>query len=593
MDRRKFLQGLALSAALAGCGSSDNSSTGTGTGTGTPGQPNNSGGMFPGLADPSDLTALGELPPTEIPQPERFFGPDEPDLPLTVGQLQGQSGKSFLDTFEYVVVVMLENRAFDHFCGYLYPGQKSTSGQDFNGTGGRTFVNNIPGPDGGTNVGFSPATTLQTPIIDPAEEFQSLNVALFGEFNPASNSDSKGEDDQKAPYNLPDGGAYFPPPMNGFAKSFDWAIRAAKNKKVPNTVENVSTIMQGLTPNLIPVFSRLAQEYTICDNWFCGIPSQTYCNRSMFNAASSSGNVNNSPEHKWVFHNTVKTVWDQLAEKKVPWKIYYDATDIICGTLFINYPRLFHYPSKNFNWMHHFYDDVKAGTLPRYSWVQPRLIRDQNSYHPDAGAAGVKRGEILLNDIYQAIRQSNNPNGSNYLNTLLVITFDEGGTCYDHVPPPSAVPPGDGHKGELGFDFKRHGQRIPTLLISPWLQPGSVYSQQLDATSFIRTLQAKFGLGQLNDRDAASTSLANVPVLPTPRPRAQLPRLRVRKLTTAENTTNLNDPITGGEGPGLVRMANAIVTGTEISELPAGVNTVGDALNWMQSNLAALQPGGA
>ena len=588
MDRRTFLQSLAAGAALAGCGNNGSSFNNTGSFT----QLGNAS-LFPGHPDLSDLTSPGELPPTEIPQSERFFGPDEPDLPLAARPVLGQPAPAFLDTFEYVVVVMLENRAFDHFCGYLYPGQTSPSGQPFNGTGGRTFINNVPGPAGGTNVAFSQATTLQTPIIDPAEEFQSLNVALFGEFNPASNSDAKSESDAKSPYNLPDGGAYFPPPMNGFAKSFDWAIRVAKNKNVPNTLENVSTIMQGMTPNLIPVFSQLAQQYTICDNWFCGVPSQTYCNRSMFNAASSSGYVNNSPESKWVFHNTVKTIWDQLAEARVPWKIYYDAGDLVCGTLFINYPRLFHYPSSNFRFMGHFYDDVKAGTLPRYSWVQPRLIVNQNSYHPDAGAAGVKRGEILLNDIYQAIRQSNNPNGSNYLNTLLVVTFDEGGTCYDHVPPPAAVPPGDGHKGELGFDFKRHGQRIPTLLISPWLAPGSVYSQQLDATSFIRTLQAKFGLGTLNDRNASSSSLANVPVLPQPRPRAQLPRLRVRKLSAAENTSNLNDPITGGEGPGLVRMANAIVTGTETADLPAGVNTVGDAVNWMQANLAALQPPGA
>lgn len=589
MERRKFLQGLALGAALAGCGNSDTTFTNIYTPTE---QPINAS-MFPGLPDLPDLTAPGELPPTEVPQPERFFGADPPDLPLALPQVQGQSAPAFLDTFEYVVVVMLENRAFDHFCGYLYPGGTSSSGQPFNGTGGRTFINNVPGPDGGTNVAFSQATTLQTPIIDPAEEYQSLNVALFGEFNPPSNSEAKGENDDKAPYNLPDGGAYFPPPMSGFAKSFDWAIRVAKDKKVPNTLQNVSTIMQGLTPNLIPVFSQLAQQYAICDNWFCGVPSQTYCNRSMFNAASSAGYVNNGPEYKWVFHNTVKTIWDQLAEAKVPWKIYYDALDLICGTLFINYPRLRHYSSSDFRFMYHFYDDVKAGTLPRYSWVQPRLIVDQNSYHPDAGAAGAKRGEILLNDIYQAIRQSNNPNGSNYLNTLLVVTFDEGGTCYDHVPPPAAVPPGDGHKGELDFDFKRHGQRIPTLLISPWLAPGTVVSEQLDATTLIRTLQQKFGLPTLNDRNAASPTLANVPVLPKPRPRSQLPTLRVRKLTDDEKTSNIDEPLTGGEGPGLVRMAHAVVTGTETTDLPEGVVTVGDAVNWMQANLPQLQPGGA
>ncbi len=579
MDRREFLLQIsfALGAALAGCGSSSEQTSGAPatTPTTTPAEPVKS--LFPGYPDPPDLTALGEMPPTEILQPERFFGRDEPDLhpPLRAPQ-------SFLDTFEYVVVVMLENRAFDHFAGYLYPGSTSINGDKYNGAGGQNFSN--PAPGGGT-IPFVQATSLQTPLIDPAETYASLNTALFGSFNPASNSEKNKETEFAAPYNLPDSGAYFPPPMSGFATMFEWALRTAKK---PTDLAAVRTIMEGLTPNLIPVWSQLAQGFTICDNWFCGVPSQTYCNRSMFNAASSAGFVNNSPVLKWPIHNTTKTIWDRLHEAKVPWTIYFDADDIICGTSFINNPSLRHLP--NFpQHMYHFYDAVKDGKLPRYSWVQPRLIISQNSYHPDAGAPGIKKGEVLLNDIYTAIRNSNNANGSNYLNTLLILTFDEGGTCYDHVPPPAAVPPGDGYQGELGFDFKRHGQRIPTVLISPWLKQGSVVSELFDATTVIRTLEVKFGLQNLTARDAASVTLANVPFLSTPRTRSQMPNLRVRKLTEEEQFVDLNAPLVGGTGPGIVKMAHAMVTGVP-DDLPAGVQTVGEALAWLKANLHRLPP---
>lgn len=91
--------------------------------------------------------------------------------------------------------------------------------------------------------------------------------------------------------------------------------------------------------------------------------------------------------------------------------------------------------------MTEFCGDVEHGRLPAYSFIQPRFLPNTNSYHPDKGAPAVKRGEILVNDIYQAIRRSNAITGSNYLNALLVITFDEGGTTFDHVPPPATVSP--------------------------------------------------------------------------------------------------------------------------------------------------------
>ncbi len=79
-------------------------------------------------------------------------------------------------------------------------------------------------------------------------------------------------------------------------------------------------------------------------------------------------------------------------------------------------------------------------------------------------------GEQLIHDVYEALR-----NGPGWAQTLLVVTYDEHGGCYDHVPPPAGAVPPDDDAGEFGFDFTRFGLRVPTVLVSPLIAPGTVF----------------------------------------------------------------------------------------------------------------------
>ena len=89
-------------------------------------------------------------------------------------------------------------------------------------------------------------------------------------------------------------------------------------------------------------------------------------------------------------------------------------------------------------------------------------------------------GEDLLARIYDAIRSSSSPTGSNHLNTTLLVTFDEHGGTYDHVPPPAAVPPDRQRRaGPDGLHFNRSGVRIPTLAISAWIPERTVVNDTL------------------------------------------------------------------------------------------------------------------
>jgi len=127
------------------------------------------------------------------------------------------------------------------------------------------------------------------------------------------------------------------------------------------------------------------------------------------------------------------------------------------------------------------------GTLPSYSFIEPSFTIDPNDEHPPHD---VRLGEQFIHDVYQAVST-----GKDWARTLLLITYDEHGGCYDHVPPPwNATPPDpQSNPGEAGFCFNRFGVRVPALLISPYIEPGTVFRSTTevpyDHTSILATIR--------------------------------------------------------------------------------------------------------
>ena len=125
-------------------------------------------------------------------------------------------------------------------------------------------------------------------------------------------------------------------------------------------------------------------------------------------------------------------------------------------------------------------------------------------------------GEAFLLDVYSTLRQS-----KLWAETLLIVTYDEHGGCYDHVPPPENAVPPDSSVGDYGFDFKRFGPRVPTVLISPLSQAGTVYrsasATPFDHTSILATIEKRFSVPALTKRDAAAPDVWSVLTLQTAR----------------------------------------------------------------------------
>ena len=382
-----------------------------------------------------------------------------------------------LNSIEHVVVLMLENRSFDHMLGFLYTdaGNKSPNGDAYEGLSG---TESSQGSDGKPVSVFRLTPQTQDlyfyPGADPGEGWAATNNQLWGSTDAPANG--------------------LVPPMSGFVTDYAKAIADNKAKGwyvFGGTAEN--WIMGCHTPETLPVLSALARGYAVCDHWFGSAPTMTMPNRAFLCAGTSQGHMDDK-----IKKFTCPSIFGSMTKANVSWKIYgYDAPPLTKA----DFPDTSTAPAANFGRFPDFQSDAKAGKLAAYTFLEPSWGSDGNSQHPNYNVA---LGEQLLLDTYRTVRD-----GPDWNSTLLIITYDEHGGCFDHVPPQWGATPPDSTAGEYGFDFTRFGPRVPTILISPLIPAGSVFrvpegSTPLDHTSVLATLEQRFGLDPLTKRDAAA-----------------------------------------------------------------------------------------
>ena len=433
-----------------------------------------------------------------------------------------------LAKFDHMVVVMFENRSFDSLLGYCYQPGEPPRNQTFNGLAGTQYSNPVPAyiNDGHAFVTtrISPGTEadMQNPNPDPGEEYQHVNTALYGIVNPLSNQFVDASV-MLSPYNAPPAGTAAT--MSGFV--WDYCNNFVELNKRNPTFDEYRVIMDGFSPEQLPVINTLAKEFAVYDAWFCAAPTQTIPNRSFFHASMSSGFVVNEPYEKWPLQNNSPTIFNRLSDAGLSWRVYYDEAQIVPMTALIHGVMLEPYWRTNFYTMAEFYQDVVNGTLPAYAFVEPRMLYNNNDYHPPAplapnipigGWSDVRAGDLLAHDVYNAVKTSASTTGSNALNTLLLLTFDEHGNCFDHVvPPPATTPHMIQPEGELGFFFDRLGLRVPAIVISAYTEAGSIVNRPVHHGAVVRTLCTKYNLASLTERDRTAPDLSDSITLTEPR----------------------------------------------------------------------------
>jgi phospholipase C len=395
-----------------------------------------------------------------------------------------------LAAIEHLVVLMLENRSFDHMLGFLYADTNNVSagGQAFEGLSGKE---SNPDSAAGTvavvfKIAANTAATYFQPGADPGEGYAATNAQLFGNATAPS-----------------------PPTATnrGFVDNYATALKTDASLKWSILKGTTSHDIMGMhTPQTLPVLSALARGYAVCDHWYASAPTETLPNRAFVHAATSQGHMDDKTKSF-----TAPTVFGALTRAKVGWMIYgYDAEPLTRLT----FPDTSSAPNANFGKFADFQKAAAAGTLPAYTFLEPSWGSSGNSQHPNYNVA---LGEQLIHDVYYALR-----NGPGWSKTLLIVTYDEHGGCYDHVPPPAGATPPDTTAGEFGFDFKRFGVRVPTVLISPLIAAGTVFrapagATPFDHTSILKTIERRWNLPALTARDAAAVDVGAVLTLSAPR----------------------------------------------------------------------------
>eukprot|EP01129_Flabellula_baltica_P010464 TRINITY_DN4426_c0_g1_i1.p1 TRINITY_DN4426_c0_g1~~TRINITY_DN4426_c0_g1_i1.p1 ORF type:complete len:512 (-),score=107.82 TRINITY_DN4426_c0_g1_i1:31-1566(-) len=350
-----------------------------------------------------------------------------------------------------VVVLMMENRAFDHMLGYLHH-----VNSDITGLTGDEFN-----------------------LLDPSDpDSEKIYVNFHAEYdniyNPGHSLDATENELWGSNVRVD------PAPMNGFA------YEAAKS-----SVEDAKKVMWAFNDSSLPTLSTLALEFSLFDHWFSSVPANTEPNRMYALSGTSHGATDNNVL-QLVEGYPQRSIFDDLEETNTSWKVYFrDFPIALCLKSLRQYPN--HVAEAEL-----FFSHAKAGTLPQFSWLEPRFFdfllwmeEDQHPHYvPGLLTGNVANGEFLIKEVYEALR-----NSPQWNSTLFIVMYDEHGGFHDHLPPPQkGIPNPDGINSEDPFfDFQRLGVRVPFVAISPWIEKGIVVHDpekaHYDHTSLLGTVR--------------------------------------------------------------------------------------------------------
>jgi phospholipase C len=378
---------------------------------------------------------------------------------------------------------MLENRSFDHFFGSL----KQTDPR-VDGLTGMEFNLSDPAFPGSPQFRVQRSTSAAM-SFDPNHEFLDVQFQLYVAAPPNREYQPSG-----------------PADMGGFLRN---ALHT------PGGVGNPVQVLEYFEPDQLPVLSTLAREFALFNYWHCPLPGPTWPNRFFIHAATSGG-LSDSPTEFGIlagFEFKNGTIYDHLEKARKRWRIYHDGLPQAAGIRSLR-DDLLDFTTDNFSSMDKFWKDVKKGKLPDYTFIEPAYDTGNqyiqgNSMHP---LNDVREGEKLIKRVYESLRGS-----ALWDKTMLIITFDEHGGFYDHVPPPPGLPTGDDREyatPQRPFSFDRLGVRVPAIVISAYTEKGTVIGATpadaasiFDHSSILATVARRFGLPFLSSRDRAANTL--------------------------------------------------------------------------------------
>jgi phospholipase C len=349
---------------------------------------------------------------------------------------------------ETIIVLMFENRSFDHIMGYLSLPPYNRPVEGLLQAGG--FTN----------------------------EYNGFEYAPF----PLGNPDQKLADDP--PHERPDIGAQLDPAgdysysMRGFVRSYAQLHGVDPGDK--------PMVMGYYTAQDVPATHFFASNYAICDHWFASVPTGTQPNRLMAMSGYTLNDLNQS-----TILPKQELVYDWLTKNGISWRVYHQ------GIPFFMMMDDWHVgvlTDDHFRGYDEFQTDlVSEEAFPQVVFIEPRYTDAPHFEAPcdDHPPSPITAGQNFLKLVYSDLIT----NWERWLKTLLIVNYDENGGFFDHVKP---LPILTNPRPEAHFTygpFRTTGPRVPAYLISPFVKPGAVYKGALDHTSVLKCIAKRFGNG--------------------------------------------------------------------------------------------------
>lgn len=357
------------------------------------------------------------------------------------------------DNIRHVIVLMLENRSFDHMLGFLAHPQgklKVLTGDESN------------------------RFSMDTAPVKVTNDATGVLALGPNHSHDAAMTQITGNIENKPPYN---------PDNSGFVLEYGNFLL---NKK--NIQGKGGAIMKCMDPMLkVPALATLALEYGVCTKWHCSVPGETWPNRNFAHAATSDGEV----DIKTRFHRD-ETIFEILERAGQEWAIYHDG--IAQAHVF---PSLW-MSGRRGKWgsMNDLESAIENDELAEYSFVEPRhLGKKSNSQHPGLNQESDRdflAGEALIRRIYNALVAHENV----WEKTLFLITYDENGGFFDREPPPQNEEFTGPKVSGSGFRFGLLGPRVPAVLVSAYIEKGTVDDATVyDHSSIFASVKERFAPG--------------------------------------------------------------------------------------------------
>ena len=448
-----------------------------------------------------------------------------------------------LQSLNHIILFAQENRSLDHYFGQMQAYWAANPSLGF-GTNGQTFdglpqtgtPHSVPGCAAGTwGDSCSPDATnpissfhLQSACIENQSPFWNEAHNQWDYTDPAGTNPSDVTN----------------PPLNGFA--FTAAYDAGGNGFMD--VEGVRS-MGYYDYNDLNYYYFLASSFATSDRWFSPIMSRTQLNRMYLLAATSDGHaypigqgLNNGQQI------ASTTIFQELQTAGVTWKIYVDPTgtsntagqscssmtgsELSACLVDNSYINEFQYEATilgnptllaNVQPISQFAIDAANNALPQFALIEPASSAglDEHPSDSDEYPVNIQDGQkyaatMVINPLMQS---------PSWSSSALILTYDEWGGLYDHVPPQPATAPGDfayptdlnpalhdictgaGQLGNGMCSFSWTGFRVPVIVISPFANKNYVSHTVRDTTSVLNLVEERFGVKPLTARDGAQPAM--------------------------------------------------------------------------------------